>query len=350
MFNYTSTTVINGNADSTNKSKDHAGKKFWYDTEKNVFHVTRDFPFDKWVTEAYVRRYEEAKLFEAELDATAIATLAGTDGGYFRIALNLTRGNAVNTEFVDATTGNVKPVHIEFKVPKGTNDASKIATIIESASRKYLNRLYDSSYVSVAKSGTKVTFKGVDPLVRLKSMEVQQYLPTETSYNCCSQVNEFECVDGGLKLIEAGDPGFGSGQMLLDHYRLQMHCSGWGAPLQDEIPMLGGKYTQFTIYLCAPRGVLGQNAVGDVVKSLTTHVFFVEESAAEEFYTELKKLKVEKFGQEAPVKVYAINQDTDDKPRPAGADPNESAVIKTELGTEKDEKEMASWTDSDPLG
>ena len=53
---------------------------------------------------------------------------------------------------------------------------------------------------------------------------------------------------------------------------------------------MGAKYNQYTIYYCTNRGVLGTNAVGDIVKSRTTHVFYVKSDLASTFETALQKI------------------------------------------------------------
>lgn len=44
---------------------------------------------------------------------------------------------------------------------------------------------------------------------------------------------------------------------------------------QQEIPVPGNKYVQYTLHYISCRGVLGGSAVGEVTHSKTTHVFFV---------------------------------------------------------------------------
>ena len=49
-------------------------------------------------------------------------------------------------------------------------------------------------------------------------------------------------------------------------------------------------YNQYTIYYCVNRGILGDNAVGDMVKSRTTHVFYVKQDLASDFEAALAKV------------------------------------------------------------
>lgn len=68
-----------------------------------------------------------------------------------------------------------------------------------------------------------------------------------------------------------------------------MRTRAFGVNL-DENPIIGAKYNQYTIHYCTNRGVLGTNAVGDTVKSVTTHVFYVNQNVATDFETALAKI------------------------------------------------------------
>ena len=52
----------------------------------------------------------------------------------------------------------------------------------------------------------------------------------------------------------------------------------WGHILQDEAPIPGAKYNQYTIYYCKKVGVQGMDHVGDLVTAITRHIFFVNDS------------------------------------------------------------------------
>ena len=60
------------------------------------------------------------------------------------------------------------------------------------------------------------------------------------------------------------------------------------------------KYNQYIIRYCVNRGIMGGDAVGEVTKSLTTHVFFVNQDIATEFETALEVIAPEGKLEEAP--------------------------------------------------
>jgi hypothetical protein len=59
--------------------------------------------------------------------------------------------------------------------------------------------------------------------------------------------------------------------------------SRWNALYQDDKPIVGATYTQYTLEYCVNRGILGGDAVGQEVNSVTTHVFFVNQTVKEAF-------------------------------------------------------------------
>lgn len=88
-----------------------------------------------------------------------------------------------------------------------------------------------------------------------------------------------------------GKEGFGTYPFLLHNLRLPTYARNrWLGLNQDETPIVGAKYNQYTIYYCVNRGILGDNAVGDLVKSRTTHVFYVKQDLATAFETALGKV------------------------------------------------------------
>ena len=88
-----------------------------------------------------------------------------------------------------------------------------------------------------------------------------------------------------------GKEGFGTYSFLLHNLRIptSMRTRAFGVN-QDETPIVGAKYNQYTIHYCVDRGILGSNAVGDTVQSKTTHVFYVNDTLATDFEAALAKI------------------------------------------------------------
>lgn len=69
------------------------------------------------------------------------------------------------------------------------------------------------------------------------------------------------------------------------------HRAIWGVHEEDQ-PIVGGKYNQYTITICNRVGVQGADHVGDVVYAETQHIFYVLDTLATEFEAALQKVGV----------------------------------------------------------
>ena len=59
---------------------------------------------------------------------------------------------------------------------------------------------------------------------------------------------------------------------------------------EEELPVPGAKYNEYIINYCVNRGIMGGDAVGEVTRSLTTHVFYVKQDLATDFEVALGKI------------------------------------------------------------
>lgn len=88
----------------------------------------------------------------------------------------------------------------------------------------------------------------------------------------------------GAGMYFAGREGFGTYDYILHNLRIPTSAnSRWLSVHEDETPVPGATYVQYTIHQCAWRGPLGLNAVGQHVTSTTTHVLYVREDLVDDF-------------------------------------------------------------------
>ena len=105
--------------------------------------------------------------------------------------------------------------------------------------------------------------------------------------------------------------GFGTYTHILKDLRLPtIESRRFEAVNQEELPIPGMKYNQYTIYYKVDRGLFGGAALGQLVTSMTTHVFYVLESISDTFETMIKKLGT-LTEEEKPIK---IESGVDDQP------------------------------------
>ena len=121
--------------------------------------------------------------------------------------------------------------------------------------------------------------------------EIQKFNP---DLNTALVGGEFETIatalpaddpdyDGQNTIVKSKE-GFGTYWMILKDLRLPtLEARRFAALNEEELPVAGAKYNQYTIYYCKERGIMGGDAVGEVTKSMTTHVFYVKEDLAADF-------------------------------------------------------------------
>lgn len=267
MFQFTTTNVIN-----TDKQD---GKSMWaYDEDTKVFSVKRRGTFKEADIEAiYIAKPKDAVKEKAQIDLTDLAA-----GKNYRLNMyiGLTQGSN------DATYSNDmyykgKPVIVDFiAADTSTATAKNLVKMIKSLG---LN-VQDSKMfeVSVADSSSIVNIEAVTPYQRFKKLDIE-----ELDLTANNGLGSATVVESGT-ITAHGDEGCGTAEQILHDVRIPTDArNAFMAPNSDEEPIPGHKYTQVTIHMCAKRGPLGTNAVGDLVWSTTTHVYYVLDTYATDF-------------------------------------------------------------------
>jgi hypothetical protein len=87
-----------------------------------------------------------------------------------------------------------------------------------------------------------------------------------------------------------GNVGFGTTRQLMKNHRLPtIENTYWFATHKDERPVPGGKYNQYQLTLTTVRPNMGMSAVGQEVKSVTNHIFYIlQGDAANAFEAQAK--------------------------------------------------------------
>ena len=195
-----------------------------------------------------------------------------------------------------------KPFTVDFVWKTSAADVAKnLVKIIN----KYAVMVYGEKLLNVSYSGAYLTIEAVNEYQRFRKVNIEkfdkdayfgrgEYNPVRTLEDLDEQTSN-AALTGTVEGYFVGKEGFGTYSYLLHNLRIPtaMRTRAFGVNL-DENPIIGAKYNQYTIHYCADRGVLGTNAVGDTVKSVTTHVFYVNQSVASEFEEALTKIAPEK--------------------------------------------------------
>ena len=289
MFQFTTTNVINSNKDLT------SGKELWSQqaatadkcASVNVKRVN-NFLKDN-VTAIYKAEAVDPELAKVTID---ISQLNGTEGETYRLALyiGLTQASQ-DSRYSNDMIVKGKPFAVDFV---WKTSAEKVAETLAKTIKKYDILVYGDKLLNVSYSGSCITIEATTEYQRFKKVNLEKF--DEKAY---FGMGEYTVVRSLEDLTEkdsnaavtatdegyfVGKEGFGTYSFLLHNLRLPTWARTRAfAPNQDETPIVGAKYNQYTIHYCVNRGPLGLNAVGDTVKSVTTHVFYVKSDLAADF-------------------------------------------------------------------
>lgn len=299
MFQFTTTNVINSNKDYT------TGKPLWSYTESALdtpgsFTVKRVNTFiGSNVVSVYKAVANDPEMAKVTID---LSKISGTDGESYRLAvyIGLTQASQ-DSRYSNDLILKGKPFTVDFV---WKTSAEEVAKNLVKTINKYAIMVYGEKLLNVSNSGAYLTIEAVNEYQRFRKVNIEkfdkdayrgrgEYNAVRTLENLSEQSSN-AALTGTVEGYFVGKEGFGTYSYLLHNLRIPtaMRTRAFGVNL-DENPIIGAKYNQYTIHYCTDRGVLGTNAVGDTVKSVTTHVFYVNQSVASEFEEALTKIAPE---------------------------------------------------------
>lgn len=270
MFQFTRTTLINSDHDALSGKAKFSG-------ENNVFKVLREGTFLKdGVISVFKRIGQNGILSKAEVTPPT----KGSNEEFYRISIQLRQvGNQTSVYANAASVHKIKPIHIEFKVGSSDN-AGTVCDNIVKAVRFYQQNLYP--FITASKiTGDKVVIKGADEYVFFDKVDVEKLTSATVSVYPDDQ-NIYTKVSSAV--ITNGKEGFGTYLNLTKNLRLPtLEATRFGSPTQEELPVMGSLYNQYTLTYKRDRGIMGGSVVGQETTSVTTHVFFVKQDLAGAF-------------------------------------------------------------------
>ena len=295
MFQFTTTNVINSNKDYT------TGKPLWSVQEAaldkpaslNVKRVNKFLGPN--VVSIYKAEANDPEMAKVTLD---LSQINGTDGESYRLSvyIGLTQASQ-DSRYANDLILKGKPFTVDFV---WKTSADKVAENLVKTINKYAVMVYGEKLLNVSYSGTYLTIEAVNEYQRFRKVNIEkfdaqayfgrgEYNPVRTLEDLLEKTSAQ--LTGTVEGYFVGKEGFGTYSYLLHNLRIPtaMRTRAFGVNL-DENPIIGAKYNQYTIHYCTNRGVLGTNAVGDTVKSVTTHVFYVNKNVATDFEAALAKI------------------------------------------------------------
>ena len=281
MFKFTTNTISNStDYPAFSGVKEDAVRFYVDDTDQNnpILRVAKHHKFEsKNIKAAYKRMWSAPQTFQITVPAAALAALntADTTG---RIVLYVKLSGSQNSYYSNDFVFKGKPFYIEFPV-KTLDTAATLAPRIAKIANKYQSMVYEYPLISVtADASNNLVVKGTDEYQVVTKFEVQRYVEaTEANPNGDFEVITDMTTTGDTALtVLNGKEGFGTYRQIIKDLRVPTAANTrWDRIAVDETPGFGGHYVQYTIVQCVDRGVLGSDAVGQTVQSLTAHVFYV---------------------------------------------------------------------------
>ena len=244
---------------------------------ENRLKIRRGLEFKKSNVQAiYHRGYRAAVNPEYKV---ALDTVAATPGIY-RISLYVTLSGSQDERYANTRVLKGKPIFVEFEVTAKENTAALVADKVIAITKKYLQMVYEDKIINIVKdSTTGIIIKGISGEQRFSKVALEKW-----ENNDWTTLDESINGVAGTKITVTaiGDNGFGTYRNIIKDLRLPTAANTrWTHIVQDETPVLGGMYHQYTIVYCVHRGVLGSDAVGNDVTSITEHVFYVKSDVNE---------------------------------------------------------------------
>lgn len=291
MFQFTTTTVINSAKDYTNPSVDlFKGDSKYFDVKRvNRFKV-------KNIRSVYKQDPVAQSNAKATIDMSKISTVLTTSKatkGTFRVEIYVHLAQSNNNPLYSNTwVVKGRPWTFEFSATS-TEDAGNIVDKVIKMITKFKLFTMDTEQLKATKESTKLVLTAQDPYQIFSKVELQYFDPSiGTTTGCCTPRGEYAPVENygvtNVTTITPGNEGFGTFEWIMRNLRLPTaEQTRWNALYQDDRPIVGATYTQYTLEYCENRGILGGDAVGEETKSVTTHVFFVNQNVKTQFETAL---------------------------------------------------------------
>jgi hypothetical protein len=193
----------------------------------------------------------------------ASVNLKGLINAESRVAIELGLSVGQDSEFARPWSAFKKPFIVEAK-----DEASLIAAIRE-AVPAHIGHV-ETTLGGDGKTITAAKLVINDPKVCVKSVKTATFDAT---------ANDWAALEEKESVITSNVVPVGTGEWILENLRFPTHVNTRvAAPNADDMPVAGGKYTQYAFEYCvSKRGAHGSGAVGQPLASVTHHVFYVLE-------------------------------------------------------------------------
>lgn len=293
MFQFTTTHVINSDKDLT------TGKDLWKAGENTLTIKGINTLKKANVTSIYKVVGKPEQLAKATINLGDTVFDSMKEGDILRLDIYIRPTESDHSSYyANDLNHKGRPFTVEF--PWITDTTPEDVTTAQQATAKNLAKLinkygllmFGDKLLTVEWSGETVVLTATTEFQRFHVIDLYKFVDNGGNV----YANEWEKLPstGVITINPKGEEGFGTYSYIMRNIKLPTteHLRAF-APKQNEMPIPGALYNQYTIEYCVNRGTLGTNAVGDQVTSVTHVVLFVKNDLATKFETALDKIKPE---------------------------------------------------------
>lgn len=212
-----------------------------------------------------------------------------TKEGTYRVVIGITLIGKYLADYAMPWSNFGKAVLAEFEV--STEDLGKTKELQEKMIKAIEMAIPENyRYVRVsAEDSDKVLVSCTDSHQVITVAELQEQRGISCPDSCTEK--QYVTVDEAVEVTK-NKMEIGTAAWLQENLRFPSYPNiRYAALNEEEYPVNGGLYTQFSFLYCMPRkGLHGQGTVGQALKSVTTHTFYVLSSLVDKFEEDLKKV------------------------------------------------------------
>lgn len=212
-----------------------------------------------------------------------------TKEGTYRVVIGITLIGKYLADYAMPWSNFGKAVLAEFEV--SAEDLGKTKELQEKMIKAIEMAIPENyRYVRVsAEDSDKVLVSCTDSHQVITVAELQEQRGISCPDSCTEK--QYVTVDKAVEVTK-NKMEIGTAAWLQENLRFPSYPNiRYAALNEEEYPVNGGLYTQFSFLYCMPRkGLHGQGTVGQALKSVTTHTFYVLSSLVVKFEEDLKKV------------------------------------------------------------
>jgi len=261
MFDFTTETILNDLSrvsvlTDTQDASLATGEKALYVKRQNKYRL------------ANVKSIFKSPGYNPVLEVGTVALPAAVAvGELYRINIDVILSGSQNAEYTRWAVNKGKPFFVEYLVATASAAVDTHGPLIAAFANKALKKEGRSDVVITYNATTdKLEVTSTNEYQRIVGLLVEKYnAPTF----------EFDVIAIGTTKT-SGLEGFGTSWFLTKNIKLPtVENIRFMGEHQDELPVVGALYDQYSIQLEVARNITGQGAVGQTMTSRTTHIFYI---------------------------------------------------------------------------